>query len=77
MANLTAQLVNLFASALLLIAFAMLSQRRIVTLINLFAFQGLALVGSTVTVALATGQTHLLYSAAITFAQTPAPFMQI
>jgi len=38
-----------------------------VTLINLFAVQGLALVGSTVTVALATGQTHLLYSAAITF----------
>ena len=67
MANLTAQLVNLFASALLLIAFAMLSQRRIVTLINLFAAQGLALVGSTATVALATGQTHLLYSAAITF----------
>jgi len=65
---LTPQIVNLFASALLLIAFAMLSQRRIVTLINLFAVQGLALVGSTVTVALATGQTHLLYSAAITFA---------
>ena len=64
---LTPQIVNLFASALLLIAFAMLSQRRIVTLINLFAVQGLALVGSTVTVALATGQTHLLYSAAITF----------
>ena len=61
------QLVNLFAAVLLLISFAMLSQRRIVTLINLFAVQGLALVGSTVTVALATGQTHLLYSAAITF----------
>ena len=53
---LTPQIVNLFASALLLIAFAMLSQRRIVTLINLFAVQGLALVGSTVTVALATGR---------------------
>jgi hydrogenase-4 component E len=64
---LTPQIVNLFASALLLIAFAMLSQRRIVTLINLYAVQGLALVGSTVTVALATGQSHLLYSAAITF----------
>jgi len=67
MTALTPQLVNLFASALLFISFAMLSQRRIVTLINLFAAQGLALVGSTVTVALATGQTHLLYSAAITF----------
>jgi hydrogenase-4 component E len=61
------QLINLFASVLLLLSFAMLSQRRIVTLINLFAAQGLALVGSTATVALATGQTHLLYSAAITF----------
>jgi hydrogenase-4 component E len=66
--TLTPQLVNLFASALLFIAFAMLAQRRIVTLINLFAAQGLALVGSTVTVALATSQPHLLYSAAITFA---------
>jgi hydrogenase-4 component E len=64
---LSTQIVNLFAAALLLIAFAMLSQRRIVTLINLFAWQGLALVGSTVTVAWATGQHHLYYSAGITF----------
>ena len=63
MTPLASQLVNLFASALLLIAFAMLAQRRIVTLINLFALQGLALVGSTVTVAYATGQTHLYWSA--------------
>jgi len=62
------QLVNLFAAVLLLISFAMLSQRRIVTLINLFALQGAALVGSTVTVAYATGQRHLYYSAAITLA---------
>jgi len=62
------QVVNLFASALLLIAFAMLSQRRILTLIHLFALQGLALVGSTATVAYATGQHHLYFSAAITFA---------
>jgi hydrogenase-4 component E len=61
------QLVNVFASALLLIAFAMLAQRRIVTLIHLFALQGLALVCSTVTVAYATGQTHLYWSAGITF----------
>ena len=65
---LSTQVVNLFAAALLLIAFAMLSQRRIVTLINLFAWQGLALVGSTATVAWATGQRHLYYSAGITFA---------
>ena len=62
------QVVNLFAAILLLIAFAMLSQRRIVTLIHLFAFQGAALVGSTATVAFATGQKHLYYSAAITLA---------
>ncbi|HWH39814.1 MAG TPA: formate hydrogenlyase [Usitatibacter sp.] len=59
------QLVNLFASALLLLAFAMLSQRRIVRLINLFALQGLALVASTITMAYATGQSHLYWSAAI------------
>jgi len=65
---LSGQIVNLFAAMLLLIAFAMLSQRRIVTLIHLFALQGAALVGSTATVAFATGQTHLIYSAAITLA---------
>ncbi|HXZ47720.1 MAG TPA: formate hydrogenlyase [Usitatibacter sp.] len=62
------QVVNLFAAGLLLLAFAMLAQRRIVTLIDLFALQGLALVGSTVTMAWATDQPHLYYSAAITFA---------
>jgi hydrogenase-4 component E len=63
---LAGQVVNLFAAVLLLIAFAMLSQRRIVSLINLFALQGMALVGSTATVAFATGQKHLYYSAGIT-----------
>jgi hydrogenase-4 component E len=67
MAPLATQVVHLFAAALLLIAFAMLSQRRILTLIHLFALQGLALVGSTATVAFATGQRHLYWSAAITF----------
>ena len=66
MSSLTVQVINLFASVLLLIAFAMLAQRRIVTLINLYALQGLALVGSTATVAWATGQHHLYGSAAIT-----------
>ena len=65
---LSTQLVNLFASLLLLIAFAMLSQRRIVTLIHLFALQGLVLTCSTVTVAYVTGQGHLYWSAGITFA---------
>src|SRR6185295_20426324 len=60
------QLVNLFAALLLLIAFAMLSQRRILTLIHLFAWQGAALAASTFIVAYSTGQTHLYFSAALT-----------
>ena len=68
MNELATQVVNLFAAVLLLIAFAMLSQRRIVPLIHLFQLQGLALVGSTATVAFATGQQHLYWSAGITFA---------
>jgi hydrogenase-4 component E len=66
MSPFTGQIINLFAAVLLFIAFAMLAQRRIVTLINLFAMQGLALVGSTATVAWATGQHHLYWSAGIT-----------
>jgi len=62
------QAVNLFASGLLLLAFAMLAQRRIVALIDLCALQGVALVGSTATVAWATGQHHLYWSAAVTLA---------
>ena len=38
-----AQFINLFAAILLLLAFAMLAQRRVLTLIDLFAAQGLAL----------------------------------
>jgi hydrogenase-4 component E len=68
MSSFTVQIINFFAAVLLLIAFAMLAQRRIVTLINLFALQGLALVGSTATVAWATDQHHLYWSAGITLA---------
>lgn len=60
------QIVNLLAALLLLISFAMLSQRRIAGLITLFAWQGAALATSTVLVAWSTGQHHLYYSAAIT-----------
>ena len=62
------QLINLLAALLLLIAFAMLSQRRVLSLINLFAWQGLVLSVSTVIVAWSTSQHHLYYSAALTFA---------
>ena len=67
-APLSYQIVNLLAAALLLIAFAMLSQRRILSLIRLFAWQGLALTASTAIVAYSTGQAHLYWSAAITLA---------
>jgi hydrogenase-4 component E len=62
-----AQLINLMAALLLLIAFAMLSQRRIRSLIYLFAWQGLVLAANSVIVAFSTGQTHLYYSALLTF----------
>jgi len=62
------QLINLMAALLLLIAFSMLSQRRIRSLIYLFAWQGLVLSANSVIVAYSTGQSHLYYSAALTLA---------
>jgi hydrogenase-4 component E len=64
--SLASQFVNLLAAFLLLIAFAMLSQRRILTLIHLFAWQGAALAASTFVVAYTTGQSHLYFSAGLT-----------
>jgi len=66
MATFTAQLINFLAALLLLIAFAMLSQRRILSLIYLFAWQGFVLALSTTIVAYSTGQHHLYYSAFLT-----------
>ena len=63
-----AQLINLIAALILLIAFAMLTQRLILSLINLFAAQGALLVLSTAIVAYSTGQSHLYYSALLTLA---------
>ncbi|MDQ1313942.1 MAG: Formate hydrogenlyase [Pseudomonadota bacterium] len=60
------QIVNLLAALLLLISFAMLSQRRIAGLITLFAWQGAALAASAALVGWSTGQHHLYYSAALT-----------
>jgi len=64
--SLSAQLINLLASLMLLLAFAMLAQRRILSLIHLFALQGAVLTLNTAVVALSTAQTHLLYSAGLT-----------
>jgi hydrogenase-4 component E len=61
-----AQLINLLAALLLLLAFAMLAQRRVLSLIDLFAAQGLALAASTAIVAWGTGQVHLYWSAGLT-----------
>jgi hydrogenase-4 component E len=61
-----AQLINLLAAILLLLAFAMLTQRRVLSLVNLFAAQGFALALSTAIVAFATHQPHLYGSAALT-----------
>ncbi len=61
-----AQFINLLAAVLLLLAFAMLTQRRVISLVNLFAAQGLALALSTGIVAYATHQPHLYWSAGLT-----------
>jgi len=60
------QLINLCATVILLLSFAMISQRRIVSLINLFTLQGLALVIASVLLGYATHQNELYVSAALT-----------
>jgi hydrogenase-4 component E len=62
------QLLNACAALLLLLAFAMLSQRRIVTLVNLLALQGAVLCLATLLVAWRTGESHLYISALLTLA---------
>jgi len=60
------QLLNTCAAILLLLSFAMLAQRRIVTLVNLLALQGAMLFMATMLLAWRTGQNHLYVSAALT-----------
>ena len=60
------QMINLLAALLLLIAFAMLSQRRILRLIHLFSAQGFVLSLNTAIVAATIGQPHLYFSALLT-----------
>src|SRR5487761_2691519 len=62
------QFINLLAALLLMLAFAMLSQRRILSLIYLYTLQGATLVVATAIVGYVTGQPHLYFSAAITLA---------
>ena len=60
------QLINLFAILILMLSFAMISQRRIVSLINLFALQGAALVAASILLGYATHQSDLYVSAGLT-----------
>jgi hydrogenase-4 component E len=60
------QVLNALAALFLLLAFAMLSQRRVVTLVNLLAVQGALLCGATLLLAWRTGQNHLYFSALLT-----------
>ena len=52
------QLLNLCAALLLLLSFAMLAQRRVVTLVNLLAIQGALLFVATLLLAWRTGERH-------------------
>jgi hydrogenase-4 component E len=62
------QLINLFATLILLLAFAMISQRRIVSLINLFMMQGVALVVTSFLLGYVTQQPDLYISGSLTLA---------
>ena len=62
------QLINVCAAVLLMVTFVMLSQRRIVSLIHLYTFQGATLVTATTVVAYVSHQPHLYFSAVVTFA---------
>jgi hydrogenase-4 component E len=66
--NIYFQILNLLAAIMLLITFAMLSQRRPLSLNRLFIMHGSILVLASVLVAYVTKNNHLYYSAGLTFA---------
>ena len=66
MSTLLPQFVNLLGAMLLLLAFAMVSQRRMLSLIHLFTMQGLVLSMATAVVGYVTTQPHLYLSAGLT-----------
>ena len=66
MTELLTQFVNLLGAVLLMLAFAMTAQRRILSLIYLFTLQGATLVLSTAVVGYVTNQPHLYLSAGVT-----------
>jgi hydrogenase-4 component E len=60
------QIINFLASIMLLLSFAMLSQRRILSLIHLYTLQGLTLVSANLVLGFVTADTHLYISGALT-----------
>src|SRR5258708_37305106 len=60
------QIINFLAAILLLLSFAMLSQRRILSLIHLYTLQGLTLVSANLILGFVTADVHLYISAALT-----------
>jgi hydrogenase-4 component E len=64
--SLDLQLLNTLAALFLLLAFAMLSQRRVVGLVDLLALQGALLCAATLLLAWRTGEHHLYLSALLT-----------
>jgi len=66
MAGFASQLIDLCAALLLLLSFGMLAQRRVLTLVTLYALQGAILFVSITVVMFSTGQYHLFFSAALT-----------
>jgi hydrogenase-4 component E len=66
MATFAPELINLLATLVLLLSFAMISQRRVVTLINLFMVQGAALVAASFLLGYVTHQPDLYVSGSLT-----------
>ncbi|KVC56071.1 formate hydrogenlyase [Burkholderia stagnalis] len=60
------QLINFLAAVLLMVSFAMLSQRRILSLIHLYTLQGVALVLANLILGFVTGDPNLYVSAGLT-----------
>jgi hydrogenase-4 component E len=60
------QIINFLAAIMLLLSFAMLGQRRILSLIHLYTLQGLTLVSANLVLGFVTADVHLYISAALT-----------
>ena len=64
--GLSTQIINLLAAVLLMVSFAMLSQRRILSLIHLYTLQGIALVSANFVLGVVSQDVHLYISALLT-----------